>query len=107
MLESERKIDISRHSIANTRHLLREQFPNLEWKESKGSKDHYHVFDATFDSDWWHFTVEVTPVGCMARLLGGRSVILRSPNEQGWSLEEVVAEIRKGWDELAHSMSSL
>jgi hypothetical protein len=92
------------NSIANTLDLLRQEFPNLEWKPYKGNKDQVHGFTASF-CDWWELTVEVQPMGCMARLRGGRSLIAVSPNEQDKSLEEVIAHVRNEWEKITHAMS--
>ena len=97
-------MDNSRHSIENTRKLLREQFPNLDWQESKGNRDQHHVFVANF-LGWWRISVEVFPIGCRAIFFAGNSIMLSSPNEQDCSLESVVADIRNGWDEIAQFMS--
>jgi|GEM_PF-6318909 hypothetical protein len=92
------------NSIANTLDLLRQEFPNLEWKGYKINKDHAHGFVAVF-CGWWKLTVEVTSFGCMANLSGGHSIITGSPNEQGKSLEEVIAHVRNEWEKIAHAMS--
>jgi len=92
-------------SIANTLSLLQQEFPNLKWEGRKINSDRAHGFKATF-CEYWSLTVEVLPIGCRAILNAGRLIISESPNEQDYSLEFVVAHVRREWDAIAQSMSA-
>jgi hypothetical protein len=92
-------------SIASTLTLLQQEFPNLEWKGYTKNTDRAHGFKATF-CEYWSLTVEVLPIGCRAVLDAGRLIISESPNEQDYSLEFVVAHVRREWDAIAHALSA-
>jgi hypothetical protein len=97
--------DLSTTSIANTLSLLQQEFPNLKWEGRNMNSDHAHIFTAIF-CGWWSLRFEVFPVGCKSTLVAGRVIIAESPNEQDYSLEFVVAHIRREWDAIAHSLSA-
>lgn len=92
------------NSIDKTLNLLNQEFPNLEWEPHPSNKDTAHAFTSKF-CGWWEVRIEVFPVGSLGFIKGGNSMLAYTPNEGGKTLEEVVSQLRKEWDEIAHYLS--
>ena len=80
-------------------------FPGLTF--TKHSEPHHvnQSYRAVIEGNDIHFSLYVTDKCAIAEVCqSGRVILMRSPNEQGITVEQALADIRRQWDKYLYQM---
>jgi len=80
-------------------------FPGLTFTKHSEPEHVSQIYRAVVEGNDIHFRLDITVKGAIAEICqSGRVTLMRSPNYQGLTVEQALADIRRQWDKYLHQM---